>query len=223
MKILITCGPASEPIDAVRRITNHSTGELGAKLAELLAQAGHEVYCIRGVGATVPPPLAPVKVIPFTGNDELLEVLAHQTEIFDVVLHAAALADFTPYKMLVDGVELTAGFSGKIRSSTQELQISFRPAKKVIRHLRTFFPTAWIVGWKYEVAGTLNESLDNGKKLLQENSLDACVVNGPALKTEMIWMPRKGENQRFVTKEEFLLQFPDLLTKTFRGGVKICL
>ena len=45
---LVTCGPAYEPIDEVRRITNQSTGELGALLSEALARANFEVLCLRG-------------------------------------------------------------------------------------------------------------------------------------------------------------------------------
>ena len=40
---LVTCGPAFEPIDEVRRITNQSTGELGSLLSETLAGANFEV------------------------------------------------------------------------------------------------------------------------------------------------------------------------------------
>ena len=53
---LVTCGPAYEPIDKVRRITNQSTGELGALLTETLARANFEVLCLRGEMAVYPAP-----------------------------------------------------------------------------------------------------------------------------------------------------------------------
>ena len=56
MHIVVTCGPSYEPIDAVRRITNFSTGELGIILANTLRNAGHTVTCLRGVSATSSPP-----------------------------------------------------------------------------------------------------------------------------------------------------------------------
>ena len=51
MRIVITGGPASEPIDQVRFITNQSTGELAVKLAQSFLAAGHEVDLFLGRGA----------------------------------------------------------------------------------------------------------------------------------------------------------------------------
>ena len=48
---MITGGPASEPIDQVRFITNQSTGELAVKLAQRFSAAGHEVELFLGRGA----------------------------------------------------------------------------------------------------------------------------------------------------------------------------
>ena len=53
---LVTCGPAYEPIDEVRRITNQSTGELGSLLSEILSRAKFEVLCLRGEMAIYPSP-----------------------------------------------------------------------------------------------------------------------------------------------------------------------
>ena len=52
MRILITGGPASEPIDRVRFITNQSTGELAVKLAQGFSAAGHNVELFLGHGAS---------------------------------------------------------------------------------------------------------------------------------------------------------------------------
>ena len=68
---VVTCGPAYEPIDKVRRITNQSTGELGSLLSETLARANFEVLCLRGERAVYPAP-QDVKVVPFTTNASLL-------------------------------------------------------------------------------------------------------------------------------------------------------
>ena len=51
MQIVITGGPASEPIDQVRFITNRSTGELAVKLAQRFLAAGHDVELLLGRGA----------------------------------------------------------------------------------------------------------------------------------------------------------------------------
>jgi phosphopantothenoylcysteine synthetase/decarboxylase len=165
---LVTCGPAYEPLDAVRRITNHSTGELGALLCDALAVAGFSVTCLRGDMATHPAP-ASAEVIPFGTNSSLLEIL-EAVEPPQALFHAAALCDFA----------YAGEASGKIRSDTPELHLILRPAAKVLPQLRPLFPDALIVGWKYEVDGTRDDALAMGRHQIAKNNTDACVVNGPA-------------------------------------------
>ena len=52
MHCIVTAGPTYEPIDQVRRLTNHSTGQLGTGLAKRLAANGHEVTLLRSRSAT---------------------------------------------------------------------------------------------------------------------------------------------------------------------------
>ena len=47
MNVLVTIGPTQEPLDAMRILSNRSTGELGTQLALTLAEAGHRVIALR--------------------------------------------------------------------------------------------------------------------------------------------------------------------------------
>lgn len=167
-RVLITCGPAHEPIDEVRRITNQSTGELGTILADTLAGAGFDVICFRGEGATCPAPRVPTQA--FGTNASLETLLQSVAGTFDAVLHAAALCDF-----LVENYQ-----PGKIRSETDGLTISLRPAPKIISTLRGLFPEATIVGWKYELEGSRAQAVEKGRQQVSACQTDACVVNGRA-------------------------------------------
>lgn len=167
---LVTCGPAYEPIDAVRCITNHSTGELGAMLSEALAAAGFAVTCLRGTMATHPAPVG-VQIIPFGTNASLMDLL-EGIEPPAAIFHAAALCDF----MVLQDPEA----AGKIRSDTPELRLVLKPAAKVLPLLRPLFPEALIVGWKYEVDGTRQDAIDRGRHQIAKCNTTACVVNGPA-------------------------------------------
>ncbi len=174
MRILLTCGPSYEPIDDVRRITNHSTGALGVRLANALANAGHEVTCLKGVGATTQHGAGSAKVVPFSTNDDLLARLAavEAREEVGAFLHVAALADFK--------VRREAGAERKMSSRAGEITLTLAPAAKVIGRLRGLFPNARIAGWKYELDGTRDEALAKGARQIAENGTDACVVNGAA-------------------------------------------
>ena len=180
MKVIVTAGPSYEPIDDVRRLTNFSTGELGVLLSNQLAQAGYEVFCLRGVAATYAGALENCGHLPFSTNDDLLAQLTDLSREHDIaaVFHAAALADFK-----VKSVEDARGQrldAPKIDSAGGALTIHLEPARKVIGELRTLFPSATLVGWKYELNGTRQDALARAWRQMAANRTDACVLNGQA-------------------------------------------
>ena len=180
LRVVITLGPSFEPIDGARRLTNFSTGSLGAQLAEACAQAGHSVTAYRGVGATAPFPRIDNPPVPFTTNANLIEQLqSHPSpQAVDAVFHVAALCDY-----VVDAVEDGAGTTlrqNKIATSGGELWMRLKPAPKVFAHLRNIFPSARVCGWKYELNGDREAALQKGWTQLKRYGSSACVVNGAA-------------------------------------------
>jgi len=169
----ITCGPAYEPLDRVRRITNFSTGEIGSLLAEAFLKAGFDVLCFRGEAASFPAP-AGVDVRAFTTNESLAEGLQSLERAPDVILHAAALCDFVLEK--IDGSDGLSKFSSRAGS----ICLTLKPAKKVLPEMRGWFPEARIIGWKYELDGTREQAVSRGAAQIQEARTDGCVVNGSA-------------------------------------------
>jgi len=180
MKVIVTCGPSYEPIDQVRRLTNFSSGELGVMLSTDLARAGHEVFCLKGSGATHPGPDKPCQISLFNTNDDLLKLLVQTAEAHTIgaVFHVAALCDYK-VKQVADEQGRTCD-SPKIASRSGALTIQLEPATKVISQMRRLFPDSFIVGWKYELAGTQEEALSKAQRQLEDNAVDACVVNGAA-------------------------------------------
>ena len=180
MKIIITCGPSYEPIDGARRMTNMSTGKLGVTFANALTDAGHEVVCLKGEGATCLEPLRAASVRSFTTNEDLAAQLRALSETFeaDAVLHAAALCDFKVARVVAS--EGDAGASKKISTRAGEVTLVLAPTLKVLPKLRLWFPRAVIVGWKYELAGTRDDAFAAAWRQLRECDSDACVLNGTA-------------------------------------------
>ena len=177
----MTCGPSYEPIDEVRRITNHSTGKLGHLVSNHLARAGWQVTCLKGIGATHHGEVVEgVERLPFSTNEHLLERLERipNREGIVAVLHAAALADFKVKQVFRGAGEPVE--APKISSRIGEVSIVLEPAKKVIGALRALFPNSKIAGWKYELAGTSEEIIEKGLRQISDNRTDACIVNGRA-------------------------------------------
>lgn len=166
--IVVTCGPAREPVDQVRHISNHSTGGLGRELGNILSQHGLQVLCLRGSGATAPPPDTECEA--FETNEDLMEKLRALPRPPSALLHAAALTDFA--------VDPAHPLPSKI-SGSQELILHLKPKPKVLASLRDLFPSALLVGWKFETEGPLSRVLALAGKQIETCRTDACVVNGP--------------------------------------------
>lgn len=198
--IVITCGPAYAPIDAVRRITNFSTGALGILLANAFAAAGRKVVCFKGELAASPLAFAPgVDARAFSTNDDLAAQLAALGPA-EAVFHAAALCDYE-----VESVRDATGAAqteAKIPSRSGGLHLALRPARKLLPELRGHFPAARIVGWKYELNGTLADALHAGAHQIDACGTDCCVVNGAAYGEGFGLLDPRGRIRHFADKAE---------------------
>jgi phosphopantothenoylcysteine decarboxylase/phosphopantothenate--cysteine ligase len=183
MKCLITAGPTYENLDAVRRLTNFSTGRLGISLANYLVERGHQVVLLLGHYSTCRIPPLTRQVRTFTTNSDLYQQLAAwRSRRLHAIFHAAAVSDFTfgqVYRRDTGG-GLTALKSAKVTTREGRLLVELIPTPKIIGNLRDWFPKAVIVGWKYEVDGDRHSVLVRAQDQLREFHTTACVANGPA-------------------------------------------
>ena len=195
MRTVITGGPASEPIDQVRLITNQSSGELAARLAQSFAAAGHKVELFLGRGASWSSKTANY----FQTNEDLERLLSKVAEPdrVEVVLHAAALSDFGVSRAMVSGRISNAA---KI-SSAELIELLLVPKPKLIRRLREWFPNAYIVGWKFELEGTSVELVQEGVQQIRLNRTNACVVNGRAFGSGFGFCTEQGLVRTLPTKD----------------------
>jgi len=179
---IVSAGPASAPIDDVRRITNFATGEIGALLAAALLEHGFEVLLFRGRGATHTEVPQGARLQEFTTNRELGTALEEIAEArgneVHAVFQAAALSDYSVASVL--GPDGDTVRDAKIRSDWSEVSIILQPAAKILPRLRGWFPRAWIAGWKYELDGGRAKALDHAREQLVQGRTDATILNGAA-------------------------------------------
>jgi phosphopantothenoylcysteine decarboxylase/phosphopantothenate--cysteine ligase len=194
MHCIVTAGPTYEPIDQVRRLTNHSTGQLGTGLAKRLADDGHEVTLLRGTLATHTEQPVGVELQLFTTSADLAEKLERLAKA-DAIFHAAAVSDFAAGQVFrrTDDGQLKPLNVGKLSTRDGELLLELKPTPKIIASLRDWFAEAFLVGWKYEVDGDRDSALGQGQTQIVENQTNACVVNGPAYGDGFGWLPGEGQ------------------------------
>ena len=93
-RILVTAGPTQEAIDPVRYITNHSSGKMGYAIARAAAFRGADVTLVTGP-VHLDPPLF-VETVPVVSAQDMFEAVSSRSEAQDIIIKAAAVADYTP-------------------------------------------------------------------------------------------------------------------------------
>lgn len=94
LKVLVTAAGTREPIDPVRFVGNRSSGKMGYAVAQMAAERGAEVLLVSGPSALAMP--ANVKAVKVETTNEMLEACLAAYDDVDIVVKAAAVADYRP-------------------------------------------------------------------------------------------------------------------------------
>lgn len=143
IRLLISAGPTREPIDSVRFISNYSTGYMGAQLVHEALARGHRVTVVSGP-VTEPFP-EHAQVIPVLDARQMEQALRRQAPRADVVIMAAAVADFRPIRPLAGKrhrqgpwtltLEPTPDIISRLPRHAHQLRVGFAvEAERVLLH-----------------------------------------------------------------------------------------
>lgn len=161
-KIVVTAGATREQIDPVRFLSNHSSGKMGLALARAAWRRGAEVKLIAGhVDVPVPPEIGATKA---ETVEEMARAVANELPNADVLIMAAAPADFRP----------AAKASQKIKKGKSAPKIELEPTQDI---LKSTIPkrkkNSLIVGFALET----NDGAKNARQKLKSKELDFVVLN----------------------------------------------
>ncbi len=163
-RILITSGPTRQYLDAVRYLSNDSSGRMGQALAAATIDAGHQVVVVSGPVEVRYPPAAEVISVVSTG-----EMLSACLKIFpecDGLIAAAAPCDYRP----------RAVAAGKIRKTGRPLGVELVETPDIVARLGKMRRTQWMVAFALETEDRRLRALQK----LERKTCDLIVVNGPA-------------------------------------------
>ena len=107
LRVVVTAGPTREAIDPVRYITNHSSGKMGYAIAKQAANRGADVVLVSGPSSQTVP--ANVTVVPVQSAAEMFEAVKQHYDTADVVIKAAAVADYRPKNVAVQKIKKSDG------------------------------------------------------------------------------------------------------------------
>ena len=161
-KILVTAGPTREALDPVRYLTNRSSGKMGYAVAKAAARRGAEVTLVTGPTELPPPRFC--TVVPVTSAADMFEAVTSRSDQMDVIIKAAAVADYTPLEVAGD----------KIKKSDTDLSIPLARTKDILGWLGEHKkPGQFLCGFSMET----RDMLENSRKKLQKKHLDLIAAN----------------------------------------------
>lgn len=184
-KVLVTAGPTQEKIDPVRYITNHSSGKMGYAIAKNAMLRGAEVILVSGPVSIAPPPF--VKVVSVTTAKEMFEAVTSVSEEQDIIIKAAAVADYRPKEVS----------SEKIKKKDGQMSIELERTDDILKYLGEHKrQNQFLCGFSMETQNMLG----NSRAKLEKKNLDMVAANN--LKVEGAGFQGDTNVLTLITQEE---------------------
>ncbi|MDD6216777.1 MAG: bifunctional phosphopantothenoylcysteine decarboxylase/phosphopantothenate--cysteine ligase CoaBC, partial [Roseburia sp.] len=161
MKVLVTAGPTQEAIDPVRYLTNHSTGKMGYALAKMAMLRGADVTLVTGPTALEPPMF--VQVEPIVTAKEMYEKVTGAAKEQDVIIKAAAVADYRPATVATE----------KVKKKEGAAKIELERTDDILAALGAQKGNTILCGFSMET----EHMLENSRAKLEKKNLDLIVAN----------------------------------------------
>ena len=212
MKVLVSAGATMEAIDPVRYITNHSTGKMGFALAKAAMLRGASVTVVKGHTEAEEPHF--VKMVPVTSAQQMFEAVKEEAADADIVIMAAAVADYRPSEV----------YDQKVKKSDGEMSIALTRTQDILKYLgenRT--AKTFLCGFSMETEHVVK----NSRKKLEKKNLDMIVANnlktagaGFGTDTNVITIITKDSEQAFdlMSKAQAADCILDAICKQKRGS-----
>ena len=162
-KVLITAGPTYEPIDPVRFVGNHSSGKMGLELALQAKARGADVTLVLGPNTLPADKLQEINVVNVITAQQMYEACRERFDRQDVVILAAAVADYTPRNPAGE----------KIKKKKGDLQLKLAPTIDIAQSLGKDKKHQFMVGFALET----ENGLEHAREKLQRKNLDFIVLN----------------------------------------------
>lgn len=160
-RVLVTAGPTREPLDPVRFLSNYSTGKMGYAIAGEARDRGAQVILVTGPTNLEPP--CDVEIVPVETAQEMFDTVAGRYAEVDVVIKAAAVADFRPCHR----------FRQKIKKQADVQSLELEKTTDILQYLGENKQHQILVGFAAET----EEVVANAQKKLAQKNLDLLVAN----------------------------------------------
>ena len=161
-RVLVTAGPTREALDPVRYLTNRSSGRMGYAIARAAARRGAEVTLVSGPTALPRPGY--MEIVDVESAQEMFEAVTSRAPDMDIIIKAAAVADYRPADVAED----------KIKKKDGDLSIPLERTRDILGTLgQRKREGQFLCGFSMET----RDLIDNSRKKLTKKNLDMVAAN----------------------------------------------
>jgi phosphopantothenoylcysteine decarboxylase/phosphopantothenate--cysteine ligase len=206
MTVLVTAGPTQEPLDPVRYITNRSSGKMGYELAKAAKERGADVILVTGP-VMLPRPFG-IKVVPVRTSKEMFRAVMDHLSDTDVVIGAAAPADWRPAQVSLEKLKKSEGLDSIPLARCEDILSEVGRRKK----------TQITVGFAAETC----DLIENARHKLMSKNLDLIVANDVSRRdagfesdfneVKLLYPDGNREDLPYMTKREVAHKILDRVT-----------
>ncbi len=161
LKILVTAGPTVEDLDPVRFLSNRSSGKMGYAVAHAAFQRGAEVFLVSGPTQLVAP--VGVQAVQVRSASEMKEAVLKLYPDMDIVVKAAAVADYRPSKTAVQ----------KIKKNKSMMMLELKRTEDILGLLGKEKKKQVLIGFAAET----ERLWESARAKLKKKNLDLIVAN----------------------------------------------
>ena len=161
-RVLVTAGPTRESLDPVRYLTNRSSGRMGYAIAKAAARRGAEVTLVSGPTALPRPGY--MEIVDVESAREMYEAVTSRAPDMDIIIKAAAVADYRPADVAED----------KIKKKDGDLSIPLERTLDILAALgQNKREGQFLCGFSMET----RDLIENSRKKLTKKNLDMVAAN----------------------------------------------
>ena len=161
-RVLVTAGPTREALDPVRYLTNRSSGRMGYAIAKAAARRGAEVTLVSGPTALPRPGY--MEIVEIESAREMYEAVTSRAPDMDIIIKAAAVADYRPADVAED----------KIKKKDGDLSIPLERTLDILAALgQNKREGQFLCGFSMET----RDLIENSRKKLTKKNLDMVAAN----------------------------------------------
>jgi len=173
-RVLITAGPTFEAIDAVRGLTNRSSGKMGIAIAQAALEAGARVTLV--CGPVCQPLPAVQKCIHVVSADEMFAAVKEETEGSDIFISVAAVADYRPAEQ----------YTSKLKKTSTAITLALIPNPDILQYVASQPNPPFCVGFAAETDAVEHYAEEKRKRkklplIVANNAVEAIGANESTL------------------------------------------